>query len=242
MKKKYAEKLWLIWEIVDGRWRSLEHVLEAVDSRNKNSECIWIVIQLPLPEDLQPHYAQIVSSVSLHKDLDGLNGLMFGQAAVGVNNFLPATPRAVLEILDYYGFGDVSGKTVSVIWQSNLVGKPLAVALMHRWATVSSFNIGSDPTLVASLCEQSDIIISATGKVHLIDEGYFWDSIDLSQKVMIDVGRWSYEGRPAGDINRRHYEDKVQAITPVPGGVGPVTVACLFGNIVSLGGGWGYIE
>jgi methylenetetrahydrofolate dehydrogenase (NADP+)/methenyltetrahydrofolate cyclohydrolase len=84
------------------------------------------------------------------------------------------------------------------------------------------------------LCEQSDIIISATGKVHLIDEWYFGEEIDLSQKVMIDVGRWSFEGRSAGDINWRYYEDKVQAITPVPGWVGPVTVASLFANIVKL--------
>jgi methylenetetrahydrofolate dehydrogenase (NADP+)/methenyltetrahydrofolate cyclohydrolase len=142
----------------------------------------------------------------------------------------------VVEILDYYGFGDVTGKTISIIWQSNLVGKPLAVALMNRGATVGSFNIDSDSLLVASRCEQSDIIISATGKVHLIDQWYFWERIDLSQKVMIDVGRGSFEWKPAGDINWRYYEQKVQAITPVPWGVGPVTVACLFANIVKLGG------
>lgn len=236
MKKKYAQKLWLVGEIIDGQGRSLEKLLEAIEKRNQDHECIGIVVQLPLPSHLQKHYAQIVTAVSLNKDLDGLNWLMFGQAAVWVNDFLPATPRAVIEILDYYGFGDVSRKTISVIGQSNLVGKPLAVALMNRGATVSSFNIDSDPTVVASMCEKSDIIVSATWKVHLIDEWYFWDDIDLSQKVMIDVGRWSFEWKPAGDINWRYYEDKVQAITPVPGGVGPVTVACLFANIVKLGG------
>lgn len=236
MKKKYAANLWIEWEIIDGRWRSLEKVVEEIEKRNLNPECIWIIVQTPLPENLQDSYATIMSTISLQKDLDGLNGLMFGQATVWVNSFLPATPRAVIEILDYYGFGDVGGKTIGVIGQSNLVWKPLSVALMNRGATVSSFNIDSDKNLVSYWCSQSDIIVSATWKVHLIDQWYFLEDTDLSSKVLIDVGRWSFDWKPAGDINRRYYEDKVYAITPVPGGVWPVTVACLFANIVSLGG------
>ena len=234
MKKKYAEKLWLIWEIIDGQWRSLEKVLTEIEFRNRNRNCLGIVVQLPLPDHLRDHYAEIVSAVAVHKDLDGLNGLMFGKAAVGVNYFLPATPRAVIEILDYYWYGQLQGKTISIIGQSNLVGKPLAVALMNRGATVSSFNIDSNTTYVKERCAHSDIIISATGHVHLIDEWFFDISVDLNKKVMIDVWRWSFEDKPAGDINRRYYEEKVQAITPVPWGVGPVTVACLFANSIAL--------
>lgn len=146
-------------------------------------------------------------------------------------SFLPAAPRAVLSITEYYGY-DLIGKKVAMLGYSDLIGKPLAYALRARWALVEVFTIESNQDEMKSYChDDADMIISATGHIHLVDDAFVRD--DQSQ-VVIDVGRWYKDGKAAGDVDRESIQHKVAAITPVPWGVGPVTVASLFANIVIL--------
>ena len=234
LKCKFAESVWLVGEQVDGIGRDKQRVLDEIASRNSDPDCVGIVIQLPLPELLQDAYHEIVGAVSPAKDLDGLGGVLFGLSQIGAIDFLPATPRAVLALLDHYELWDVHGKHVAVIGQSNLVGKPLAVELMKRGATVLSCNAWSGAEAVKKLCAECEIIISATGVVDLIGEWFFPADIDLSDKVLVDVWRWLRDGKAVGDIATDVYMDQVRAITPVPGGVWPVTVACLFANLMMV--------
>lgn len=193
--------------------------MQAVEQANTDDACLGIVVQLPLSPQLQPHQATILTAVAPHKDLDGLGGVLFGLSATGHLTFIPATPKAVLEMLRYYSLDAVQGQTVALLGQSNLTGKPLAVELMNRGATVCSFNAESDQVLMKEVCAKSDIIISATGVVHLLDASFFSDPDALRQKVLLDVGRGIKDGKAVGDIDREFFQDRVHAITPVPGGI-----------------------
>lgn len=234
-KSTYAASLGLESMVLHQPQRSLEEVLQTIAVANADDRCCGIVVQLPLAKHLQPYQATIVTAVSPQKDLDGLWWVLFGLSATGHVKFIPATPKAVLEMLRFYELDDVAWKTVVILWQSNLTGKPLAVELMNRGATVCSCNVETPVAFVKEVCRACDILVSATWVVHLVDKEYlgFEDSI-LKNKVLIDVGRWIRNGKAVGDIDREYFQDRVKAITPVPWGVGPVTVACLFHNLIPL--------
>jgi methylenetetrahydrofolate dehydrogenase (NADP+)/methenyltetrahydrofolate cyclohydrolase len=137
----------------------------------------------------------------------------------------------VMILLDEYGYGDIQGKKITILWQSNLIGKPLMLSLIRRGATVFSFNIYSDHECMRQSCLQSDIIISCTGAVHLVDASFVRD--DQSQ-IVIDVGRWFKDNRPVGDVQLESITQRVEAYTPLPGWVGPLTIASLFMNTKRL--------
>lgn len=240
MKKKFAESVGLEGEIIAQETWSTAEVIEAIQERNADEECLWMIVQLPLWEHLQADEAEILQTMDRAKDLDGLWWEQFGRTIMGAGWFLPATPKAVMEILDFYDLGDLTGKEVVVLWQSNLFGKPFAVWAMSRGATVHSFNGSSDQERMRYYFHQADIVVSATWVVNLIDES-FMDvksmpprAIPVSEKVFIDVWRGIKDWKAVGDIDQPFYTDRVKAITPVPGGVWPVTVASLFHNITVL--------
>lgn len=227
-KQKFAERVWMSVKIFWNQETILTQIdiLSVIETCNNDVGCVWIILQLPLPADLVHVQQRMLDAIDPKKDIDALWTLH--QKHFGL---LPATPIAVLQMIDFYEY-DVQGKTIAMIWNSNLIGRPLAFALEYKWALVRVFTIESDQEEMKRFCrEEADMIISATWHIHLVTEEFVRD--DKSQ-VVIDVGRWYKDGKAVGDVDREKIEEKIAAITPVPGGVGPVTVASLFANIISL--------
>jgi len=166
-----------------------------------DADCLWMIVQLPLPEHLKYHQATILGAMRSNKDLDGLWWVQFWKTVLWVGEFLPATPKAVIELLEYHGYWAMSGKNVMIIGQSNLVGKPLAVACMLRGATVHSFNGKSDQDHMRNVFKTADIVISATWAVHLVDASFEATPEELSTKVLVDVGRWIKDWKAVGDMD-----------------------------------------
>lgn len=210
---------------------SLDTILDTINFCNDDDRCVGILVQLPLPEHLWEHVNIIMQSIRPSKDVDALAGTVYGMDALGIVDFLGATPQAAMTLLEHYGLKDMAGKTVSVLWQSNLTGKPLATHCMKLGATVYSFNKDSDQDQMKQLCQQSDYIFSCTGQVHLVDKSF----INPDRKhVVVDIGYGYKDGKPVWDVDIEQIKDVVYAYTPVPGGVWPLTVVSIFANIIKL--------
>ncbi len=218
-----------IWE-----WQHplVKNIFSLITQLNTDEDCIWIMIQLPLPKALQAHKEALLASINPLKDIDGLGGIMSGLSAIDLIDFLPATPKAVIEVLATYDLNDLKWKKIVIIGQSNLIGKPLAIECMKRWGTVSCFNSLSDQEYLKNICKQSDIIISCTGVIHLVNAEFVRE--DQSQ-IVIDVGYGhDKSGKAVGDVDIESIKDKVFAYTPLPWGIWPLTIASLFSNIFVL--------
>jgi methylenetetrahydrofolate dehydrogenase (NADP+)/methenyltetrahydrofolate cyclohydrolase len=201
-------------------------VLAEINSLNSDEGVHGIIVQLPLPKHIDRD--AVVEGVSPVKDVDGLTSKNIrGLWTNDKDYILPATARAVLTMLDYYNI-DVSGKRVVVIGRSTLVGKPTALALINRGATVTVCHSGtlklSDHTI------EADIVISAVGLPRLITRHFV-----RPHQVVIDVGTTFIKDEAVdkihGDVDFADVSDIVAAISPVPGGVGPLTVSSLFQNV-----------
>lgn len=235
-KKKFGESIWInvkvFWpednDMILWKDLTLENILATIDFLNKDDNCVGIVMQLPLTDELVKYKSEILSRISTIKDIDWLWWKLLWLWAIDLIEFIPATPMSVVRLLEYYGFGDFKGKKISILWQSNLVWKPLAMEIIKRWWEVFSFNHFIDKSEIQKSCKLSDYIISATWSLHLVDDSFIRD--DQSQ-ILVDVGWWFVDGKPAWDVFYDKVKDKIKAISPVPGGVGPLTVACLFDNI-----------
>ena len=199
-----------------------KELLYKIDELNNDPLIHGILVQLPLPSHIDEK--KIMEAINPSKDVDGFHPLNVGKIFTENAAFYPCTPYGILKMLDYYDIS-VKGKNCVVIGQSNIVGKPIAVMLMNRQATVSSLNIFTKD--VKSIASEADVLISATGKAHLIDDEYVKDGA-----VVIDVGISNINGKLCGDVNFEKVVNKVSKITPVPGGVGPLTVAVLMENTV----------
>lgn len=233
MKKKFAQSIGLELKIFgqDPVIGSSSELLALADSLTQDPHCLGFMPQLPLPEYLKDAQFDLFDRIPRYKDIDGLGSQFMGKYITNQLDVLGATPQAVMTLLDHYGFGALRGKTVSIIGQSNLLGKPLVLACMRRGASVLSFNSKTDRDFLRQCCLQSDIVISCTGVVHLIDETYF--RTDKSQ-VAIDVGWGSLDGKPVGDMTLETIAPQVAAYTPIPWGVGPLTIASLLANAITL--------
>lgn len=218
---------------INQKYDSIGKVMELIKYLNQDSACVGIIVQLPLPEQFKQYKTQILCAITPTKDVDGLGGVLTGLSSIGLIDFVPATPRAVLYLLDKYGLGDMKGKTVAIIGQSIIVGRPLIIDCVKRWATVASFNQSFSVEEIKKMCKESDYIISCTGKVHFVDESFVRD--DKTQ-IIVDVWYGHKDGKPVGDVVLENIIDKVATYTPVPGGVWPLTVACLFANVFVLQG------
>ncbi len=218
---------------INQNYDSIWKIMELIRYLNHDDECVGIIIQLPLPEQFESYKEQLLAAITPQKDLDGLGGVVVWLSEMGLIDFVPATPKAVLYLLEKYNLDNFSGKTVAILWQSNIVGKPLALECIKREATVYTCNSKTPPEAIKMMSKQSDYIISSTGKVHLIDETFVRD--DNSQ-IIVDVWYGHIDGKPVGDVNIETIKDKVASYTPVPGGVWPLTVACLFDNVFVLQG------
>ncbi|HOQ79407.1 MAG TPA: bifunctional 5,10-methylenetetrahydrofolate dehydrogenase/5,10-methenyltetrahydrofolate cyclohydrolase, partial [Candidatus Absconditabacterales bacterium] len=206
-------------------------IIDLIHYLNHDKDCVGIIVQLPLPEELKKYKSQILSTISPNKDIDGMGGVLNGLSSIDLIDFVPATPKAVVKILKEYDLYNIRGKIITVIGQSNLVGKPLVLEFIKQGATVFSTNSSTPVEKTKELCKMSDIIVSCTGVVHLVNDEFIRD--DKSQ-ILIDVGYGHKAGKPVGDVDFESVKDRVKYITPVPGGVGPLTVACLFENIFDI--------
>lgn len=203
-------------------------VKSLINLLNIDDECIWIVVQLPLEENLMKFKSDILSTISPEKDIDWLGWVLFWLSTIDLINFVPATPLSVLKLLEHYKLDNFKWKQISIIWQSNLIWKPLALEIIKRYWTVYSFNEFSDITEMKKCCVASDYIITATWKKDLVDKTFLnwkWN------QIIIDVWWWKKDWKVAWDVNYESVKNRVYAISPVPWWIWPLTVACLFDNI-----------
>lgn len=197
---------------------SPEEFCSVVESTCERKDCLGVIVQQPLPRK----FANAVNFVQVSKDVDCLNPLSVAKLYKGEDGLYPATPLAVLRLLDYYNV-DLQGKHVVIVGRGNAVGKPLALLALQRNATVTICH--SKTVDLPSICRRADVLISACGVAGLITQDYV-----KANAVVVDVGLSFVDGKTCGDVASEVYE-QVAAISPVPGGVGPVTRATLFENL-----------
>ncbi len=197
-------------------------LINRIEELNNDPLVHGILVQLPLPRHIDER--TVMEAISPAKDVDGFHPLNTGKIFTDNSPFYPCTPYGIIKMLDYYDIS-VKGRNCVIIGQGNIAGKPMALMLINRFATVVSLNIFTKD--IKSFTQKADILISATGKMHLIDESFIKEGV-----VVIDVGISNINGKIYGDVNYDRVIDKVSKITPVPGGVGPVTVAVLMENTV----------
>ncbi|WP_169974085.1 MULTISPECIES: bifunctional methylenetetrahydrofolate dehydrogenase/methenyltetrahydrofolate cyclohydrolase FolD [unclassified Campylobacter] len=198
-------------------------LLALIDLLNLDDSIDGILVQLPLPKHINTN--KILESISPNKDVDGFHAINVGKLASGLDGFVPCTPLGIMEILKEYKI-DVKGKNVCVIGRSNIVGKPMANLLLNASATVTVTH--SKTKNLKEICLNSDIIVAAIGKPFFLTADMVKDDA-----IIIDVGINRLEdGRLVGDVDFDSVAPKCSYITPVPGGVGPMTIAMLLANTI----------
>lgn len=225
-KKKYAEKIGIAAEIIGYPEDVTQQVLlKKIDELNNDTTVTAILVQLPLPKHIDK--LKILTAIDPKKDVDGFTPYNSGLLFSGAKPFAyPATPRGILRLLDEYNI-EIDGKHVVVVGRSNIVGKPLAQMMLNRNATVTVCH--SHTKNLAEITKTADILVSAAGG-KIIE-----DNMLKSNCVVIDVGIFRDEkGKLRGDVNFETVSKIASHITPVPGGVGPMTIASLMLNIVDL--------
>jgi len=202
-------------------------LLALIDELNNDSAIHGILVQLPVPDQINDK--AVLAAISPKKDVDGFHIENVGAMAVGENQMVPCTPLGSLMMLQDR-LGDLSGKHAVVIGRSNIVGKPMATLLLQQSCTVTI--VHSRTVDIQSICRQADILVAAVGIPNFVKADWVKEGA-----VIIDVGinRIEVDGksRLVGDVDFDDVQSKVSAITPVPGGVGPMTIACLMYNTVA---------
>lgn len=195
-----------------------------IDKLNKDEKINGILCQLPLPKHLDDK--EVINRIDPIKDVDAFHPVNVGAIMIGDYNFLPCTPAGVMELIHSTGV-DVTGKKAVVIGRSNIVGKPMAMLLLHENATVE---ITHSKTLdLKSITKEADILVAAIGRAKFV-------TADMVKQgaVVIDVGMNRDEnGKLCGDVDFENVKDKCSFITPVPGGVGPMTISMLMRNTLT---------
>ena len=201
-----------------------EQLLGLIEQLNQSPLIHGILVQLPLPKHLDPE--EVIMAIDPTKDVDAFHPVNVGKIMIGNYDFLPCTPAGVMELLHRSGI-EVSGKECVVIGRSNIVGKPQAMLLLHENATVTVCH--SKTRDLPSVCRRADILVSAVGKAKFV-------TADMVRNgaVVIDVGMNRDEnGKLCGDVDFEPVSEKASYITPVPGGVGPMTITMLLKNTVT---------
>ena len=201
-----------------------EELTDLIHQLNENPAIHGILVQSPLPKGLDEK--AVVENIDPKKDVDAFHALNVGKIMIGDFEFLPCTPAGVIELLDRYGVA-IEGKRCVVIGRSNIVGKPMAMLLLHRNGTVTICH--SRTKNLAEIYREADILVAAVGKAKFVTK----DMVKPGA-VVIDVGMNRNEnGKLCGDVDFDEVEPLASYITPVPGGVGPMTIAMLMKNVVS---------
>lgn len=200
---------------------STDSLLNEIEKLNNDSEVHGILVQLPLPKHIDAE--QILNAVSPQKDVDGFHPINVGKLVIGEAKLIPCTPLGILEMIKFTG-DEIDGKLALVIGRSNIVGKPISTLLLQNNATVITAH--SKTKNLDSLLEQADIIVSCVGSAHfLTGEEKVKETVTI-----IDVGNNYKDGKLVGDVNLENFMGKVKYISPVPGGVGPLTITMLMRN------------
>ncbi len=223
-KKKACETLGIVSEEYALPESTTEaQLLALIDELNNKKSINGILCQLPLPKHLDEKL--IINSIAPEKDVDAFHPANVGRIMIGDYDFVPCTPAGIMEMLQYENI-DVEGKTCVVIGRSNIVGKPMGMLLLHKNGTVTICH--SRTKNLAEICRNADILVAAVGKANFV-------TADMVKEgaVVIDVGMNRVDGKLYGDVKFDEVEKKASAITPVPGGVGPMTIAMLMQNTLT---------
>ena len=210
---------------------SEDELLEQIHSLNTDKEIDGFIVQLPLPKHIDEE--KVLMAVDPHKDVDGFHPTNFGKMALDMESFIPATPYGIVELLDRYKI-DISGKHAVVIGRSNIVGRPMSILLSRKSspgnATVTLTH--SRTKNLETITKEADIVVSALGVPNFLTQGMIKEGA-----IIIDVGitRVPDDSKPkgyviTGDVDYENVKEKASYITPVPGGVGPMTIAMLLQN------------
>ena len=201
-----------------------EELLSLVDKLNKDEKIHGILCQLPLPKHLDE--TKVILAIDPEKDVDAFHPENVGKIMIGNYSFLPCTPAGVMELISSTGV-DISGKECVVVGRSNIVGKPQAMLLLHANGTVTVCH--SRTKDLAAVCKRADILVAAIGKAD-----FFGADMVKEGAVVIDVGmNRRADGKLTGDVNFAEVEPLASYITPVPGGVGPMTITMLLKNTLT---------
>lgn len=201
---------------------SEEELLNKIDELNKDNTVDGILVQLPLPKHINEN--KVLFRIDPSKDVDGFHPYNIGKMLIGEDTFLPCTPKGIIRILETIGYNDLSGKRAVVVGRSNIVGKPIAQLLLNKNATVTITH--SKTVDVEKVCAEADIVIAAVGQPKLIKKSWL-----KKDAVVIDVGvNRGEDNKLCGDVDFDDCLDTVKYITPVPKGVGPMTIAMLLEN------------
>ena len=203
---------------------TMEQLLELIDTLNSDENVNGILVQLPLPKQLDEK--EVIARISPEKDVDAFHEQNVGKIMIGNYSFLPCTPSGCMDLIHSTGV-EVSGKECVVIGRSNIVGKPMAMLLLHENGTVTICH--SRTKNLAEVCSRADILVAAVGKPNFV-------TADMVKEgaVVIDVGiNRLTDGKLCGDVKFDEVSEKAGWITPVPGGVGPMTIATLMKNTLT---------
>lgn len=201
-----------------------DELLKLIDKLNRDPKIHGILCQLPLPKHLDEK--SVINAIAPEKDVDAFHPQNVGRIIIGDYDFLPCTPAGIMEMLKYENI-ETRGKHCVVIGRSNIVGKPMAMLMLHADSTVTVCH--SKTENLKEICRQADILIAAVGKARFV-------TADMVKPgaVVIDVGMNRPEGgKLCGDVDFENVEPLCSAITPVPGGVGPMTIATLMQNTLN---------
>ncbi len=203
---------------------SMDELLSLINELNNDNSVHGILCQLPLPRHLDE--TKVLNAISPIKDVDAFHPENVGRIMMGKYDFLPCTPAGIMEMLDYYKI-DATGKNCVVIGRSNIVGKPMAMLMLHANATVTICH--SRTKNLAEICRTADILIAAVGRADFVTRDMVKEGC-----VVIDVGiNRNQNGKLCGDVKFAEVSKVASMITPVPGGVGPMTRAMLMCNTVT---------
>ena len=201
-----------------------QELLDLINKLNKDEKVNGILVQLPLPSHLDDKV--IINNIVPEKDVDAFHPVNVGKIMIGDYSFLPCTPAGVMELIASTGT-EIAGKECVVIGRSNIVGKPQAMLLLHKSGTVTICH--SKTKNLKEVCQRADILVAAVGRAKMITSDYIKEGA-----VVIDVGMNRDEnGKLCGDVDFEACKNKAGYITPVPGGVGPMTIAMLMQNTLT---------
>lgn len=219
-KNKAAEKIGMESSIVRlDEDTSEEEVLAEVERLNNDDKVSGILVQVPLPEQVDEN--KVLEAIAPHKDVDGFSPINIGRLYTGQRTFVPCTPLGIMELLKHTG--SLEGKTVAVVGRSHIVGQPVAKLLTNENATVTLMH-SRTKDMVAQL-KNFDVVVSAVGKPGLIKGS------DLKEgAIVIDVGNSVVDDKLVGDVDFESAKEVASYITPVPGGVGPLTITMVLNN------------
>ena len=226
MKEKTAQKLGIKSTVLKYPENIDEKtILDKIHELNNDDDVTAILVQVPLPQQISEQ--KIIQVITPSKDVDGITSENIGRISIGLEPYAyPCTPLGIMKLLDEYKI-EIEGKHAVVVGRSNILGKPMAQMMLNRNATVTICH--SHTKNLSEITKTADILIAAVGKPKIIKKEMIKPNC-----VIIDAGTSKVEGKTVGDVDFENVFDSTSYITPVPGGVGPMTIACLMGNTYEL--------